>query len=402
VQDDQYRNATYYLVGRNVGTTFFGEFRIQFLVPNGTGSKSACFNHVDLSIGYEVLLTKIDRDDLNPSNTLYSVNTLTLNDSKYNMRTYVEQHSIQNDAPQTYGHGEAPYLMFSSHFKDPGRTIDAVHVVLFDPLNKASLEAQVINITESHYDGDILKLDHLRFDGVSPKVKYLIQIFADGNDGVDDFEQITIGHYTYESGSYDISTVNTSHHGLFAAVTGLEVIGEDVYIYYAFENSDDITYSDTKEPITMIMTTFTGKYPNRVEETFLLDTTKDHFVLPLSLVKDGLYLSIRDSRFKFSFCDFVISPNYVEIISYPSSNKQLMINIIDFDNDLPISIKIEIVDEHLNVLETIENIRIEFGNATYEYTGNYDPSGNYSVLITYQVDSLIGVLTHTTLYPLYG
>jgi hypothetical protein len=400
VIDAEYQRATYYIVGRKAGTSFMGEMRIQFLVSNGIGQKRVCFDRVDLSDAYEVLLTKIDLDDLNPSNALYSVNTLTLIDLKSIERNHITQHSLENLAPLSYEKDESPYISFSSYYNDQGKTIDKVHVVLFDPQNDSVIDFKVIDIDDSYYDQDILKLDSLRFDDVSPGMAYSVQIFADGHDGVDSFEKVTIGNYSYTSSSYDISTINTVFHGLFAAITGIEVVEDTVHIYYAFANSDDITYSDTSLPITLVVTTQVGPYGNSVEETFPLDLNTNYMTFPRELLVDGLYLSIRDSRLKFNFCDFFISPYIIDIAYYPSNDKLINLNLFDISGANLLSIKVDIIDANQTVLETIENVKTEYGHNSYPYVGRYSQNESYMLLITYEVDSLIGVITHTLTIPI--
>lgn len=402
VDDKDYRNATYYMVGRKVGNDYYGEYRVQFLIPSGVGSKTVCFKNVDLAKAYEVLLTKVDLDDLNPSNTIYSVNTLTLRDLKADERNRITQDSVIDLAPSIFEKGSAPYVLFSSTFIDPNRSIDKVHVVLFNPLNNKSLDSFVIDITDDLYEGDILKLENLRFNDVAPKLKYSIQIFADGNDGVDSFEKITIGNYTYETGTYEISTVNEAYHGLFAVVTGFEVIDDQVHIYYDFENDGNTTYTDTKQKISIIVTTFTGRYPDPVEKTIPLDVNRNSLILPKALLNDGLYLSIRDSRFQISFCDFFISPNYVRMSINENQNHGIRIYIIDDGNEPPLSIKVEIVDINNQVVETIDDVSPAFGEYHHPYSGTYGRYQGYKVKVTYDVQTDIGILTHVFYYSLYA
>jgi len=402
INDKDYRNATYYLVGRKVGNNYYGEYRVQFLVPSGVGSKTVCFTNIDLTQAYEVLLTKNDLDDLNPSSTMYSVNTLTLIDQKASERNHLSEYSVSGHSPSIYENGDSPYIHFSSTFLDPSRSVERVHVVLFDPFNNSMIDSKVIEITTDLYEGDLLKLENIRFDSdVAPKLEYSIQIFADGNDGVDDFEKITIGNYSYETGTYAISTVNDVYHGLFAVVTGYEVIGDNVHIYYAARNDGKIIYSDTQKKVSIIMTTHTGPYPNPIEKTFPLYVDQNVFVLPKALLNDGLYLSIRDSRFQISFCDFIISPNYVRMSVNENREHGVRVYLIDDGKEPPLSMKVEIIDIDDQVVETIPNVSTEYGEHHYPYLGTYGKNEGYRVKVTYEVNSGIGILTHVAYYSLY-
>lgn len=400
VNDIDYKNAKYYLVGRKEGTSYLGEIRIQFLAPEGFGSKTACFDHVDLSEAYEVLLTKYDSDDLNPSNTMYSVRTLRLIDLKAQQRNYIINTNIFGHTPIAYVPTEDPYLLFSTSYSDVGRTIHTVHIVLFDPFNDHIIESRQMTITQEDYEGDTLSLRYLRFDNLAPNLEYSIQIFADGNDGVDEFERITIGNYSYKTGTYEISAVNRSFHGLYAAVSSMSVIDDQVYIYFKYKNDQTMIYADTKEELSLVITVRTGNYQNRVEETFPFDASKQYIVLPKAVLNDGLSLSIRDSRFKYNFCDFGINPFYMDLYTQPIDDHAIKLEIVDKGNGLPLSMKIDIIDNNNNVLETLDNLSMAFGYNIYPYLGTYDKTLGYRVVITYQVNSMIGVLTHTEILPL--
>jgi hypothetical protein len=399
VNDNDYRNATYYLVGRKVGTANFGQSIVEFLAPGGMTSKKVCFNNTDLSQPFEVLLTKMDRDDLNPWPTLYSVNTITFVDTKAYERQYVSHYDSTNLAPTIYEPKSMPFISFSCEFKDPGKTIDKVHVVLFNPTNNTEIAFKTMDISEADYEGDHLKLNEITFDGVAPNLKYLVQVFADGHDGVDAFERVTIGNYSYTTGGYEISTSRDAFHDLYAVITDIKVIGDSVFVYYTGKNLGTVTYSDTWKEVDM--TVFIKAYGDlgQTEQRFSLDLTKSYFELPFESVKRGFYIHITDSRYKYSFSQITVSGGIKKVLYYPTEDKTIMINFLNHSDNKLLSFRIDILDENNTVVETIEGVKPEFGFNTYPYIGDYDFSGNYKLLFTYEVESLIGVLTHTQEIP---
>lgn len=401
VNDKDYRNATYYLVGRLVGTSYYGEMRIQFLISSGYGSKSVCFENVDLIQPYEILLTKVDLDDLNPSSTLYSVNTLTLHDQNAGLRSRVTSKTISGFAPSIYKKGESPYIEFSTTFLDPNRSIDKAHVVLFNPFNSVTIDSQIIAITEEHYDGDTLKIENIRFNNLAPQLAYSIQIFVDGNDGIDDFEKITLESYSYETGTYENVEIDDVYHELFAVFTGIEVIEDEVFLYYDFFNDGSMFYSDTKETITFKVTTFTGHYLNRVQQSFPLDITQNHMVFSKDFLRNGLIIYIRDERNKLMFCKSGISAHFISLSAFDNTMHEIRIISKGFDIDPPLSMKVEIVDSNNQVVETIENVSTQFGEFNYPYLGTYEKNMGYIIRITYEVETIIGILTHVVEKPLF-
>src|SRR5690606_19308740 len=130
------------------------------------------------------------------------------------------------------------------------------------------------------------------FDNVAPGLEYIIQMFVDGNDGVDDFEKVTIESYRYETGAYEGVEMNDVFHGLYAVITRLEVVEDEVILYYDFKNDGTMTYSDTKLPISFKVTTYTGIYPDRIEQSFPLDVDKNQMVFSKDLLTHGFNLTI--------------------------------------------------------------------------------------------------------------
>ncbi len=401
INDKDYRNATYYLVGRKVGNNYYGEMRVQFLIPSGVGSKSYCFSNVDLLEPYEVLLTKHDLDDLNPSSTMYSVNTLTLHDQKSSMRSRVSLHSVSGLSPSIYEMGESPYIHFTTTYSDPNKIIDTAHVVLFNPFDKSIIDSQVITITEAHYEGELLKLENIRFDNLVPGLEYIIQVFVDGNDGVDDFEKVTLESYRYETGTYESVEINDVFHGLFAVITGLEVVEDEVILYYDFKNDGTMTYTDTKLPISFKVTTYTGIYPDQIEQSFALDIEKNQMVFSKELFTHGFSLTIRDERNQLNFCNYSISPNLLSLVAYENQMHEIRIINMDHDNPQAISMKVEILNSALEVVETLENVTTQFGEFNYPYENTYPKNMGFKIRITYEVESKIGIITHTEIFPLY-
>ena len=402
INDKDYRNATYYLVGRKVGTNYYGEMRVQFLIPSGVGSKSYCFSNVDLLEPYEVLLTKHDLDDLNPSSTMYSVNTLTLQDKKAEQRSSVSLHSVSGLSPSIYEMGESPYIHFTSTYLDPNKIIDTAHIVLFNSFDKTIIDSQVITITEAHYEGEMLKIENIRFDNVVPGLEYIIQVFVDGNDGVDDFEKVTLESYRYETGTYENVEMSDVFHGLFAVITGFEVVDDEVILYYDFKNDGTMTYTDTKQPISFKVNTYTGMYPDQIEQSFPLDLDKNQMVFSKELFLQGFSLTIRDERNQLNFCNFLISPNLLSLIAYENQMHEIRIINIEHGNPQALSMKVEILNSALQIVETLENVTTQFGEFNYPYVKTYPRNMGFKIRITYEVETKIGILTHTQTFPLYS
>lgn len=407
VYDINHRNAVYYLVGRKQGQEFFGETRVRFLISNGSGSKSYCFSNVDLSQPYEVLLTKVDADDLNPSSTLYSVNTLTITDSKASQRKHVQLESISDQVLTYFSPDEDPYVCFSVIFHDPGKAFKKLTAVLYHSENKQIVEEKEIIVDDSLYEDDLLKLENITFDShIAPNSEYGVQILVDGHDGVDEFNDIEIGQYSYTTKTYEISSYGTSFHGLYAVFTDIEVKGDDVYFYYRYENLGNMAYTDTGELPVFVIVTNTGRYPDYIEETFDFDLTKNYFVLPKSQVQQQVGLLIRDQRLKYVFSACYVNSHEIDIHYYPTyhepEEKKLTFLLYDVSEANLLSVKIEIVNENHEVLEVIQDVQALFGQFTYTYTGDYDAEGQYFIRFTYEVETLVGPLTHMKEFPLFS
>ncbi len=405
--DPQYQRATYYLVGRKQGQSIYGETRMEFLVPSGKGSKKACFTIGNLNDPYEILLTKVDLDDTTPSVTIYSVNTLTVRDLRAAERKFVKKQSVIDLAPSFFLSDEEPYIEFSVSYSDSQRALNKLYIVLMNSTNEDIIEEQIIDINEGNYDGNLLKIEGILFNSsIAPNFTYHIKVYADGHDGVDAFEKLSIGHYSYTTKTYERASLSTSFHGLYAVFTKVDVLGEDVYFYYRYVNNGKSIYTNTKQKPILTVTIIDSKQADLILQTFELNIDNDYFVLPKSLVQEGIYLLIRDSRNLYTFDELLIYDRKVQIYYYPSNepsdDKTISFYLMNRYQYNLLSLKIEILNQNQEVIETIEDVDASSGLFDYTYTGNYNLEGQYKIRFTYEVDSIIGPMTYIESYPLFG
>ncbi|GEM_PF-2925489 len=390
IGDTEYIGANYYLVGRVVGSTL-NEDRTVFRIASSTADKSFCLNNIDLSEDYEVLIAKSDQDDLNSSSTIFSVSTLTLYDPAHESRGRVVLDEIVDNSPNYLLTSELPYIDLSIQYEDVHRCIEHIEIVLFADFNKEAVRSIKLDIDESYYTGDILNLTQVLFEELSPNMDYLIQLFISGNDGVDDFTDVTLDTFAITSSTYENVEIEDSYNNLYAAITGTEVVGDQVVFSYNAVNDGSYIYKDTQVQISMLVSIYNGSEIT-LYNSYSLDMESHSFSVPIDELMNGAIIQITDLRHQYVFSNLVISPNTIPfIIYYTSSNGLIHLEIGDYSFTPPSELKLDIVDSNGNIIETFNHISSITGPYDFSPTANVSAYSSYHAVISYQVDTLIGV-----------
>ena len=395
ITDKYFRNATYYLVGRYVGSK--SEERKSFTLYTSIASFSYTFYGVDLSREYEILLAKVDADNLNPTIVLDSVCTLTLYDEQHNQRYYPTQNDVIDHNSLFINNDEIPFIDVSLLYNDTQSSITSFEIVLYNDYDKKAIESKHIDIDVSNYDGSIISLNHLTFNNLSPNTDYLLQLRITGNDGIDDFNMVTFETFKITTPSYENSYMEDSFHGLFAVITGFEVNGDDVTFSYVSLNNGDYVYTDTSEPIQMNVYV---SYSNDTNETFLLDMESNSFVLPYDMVKTGVSIYIFDARRDYTFSHMSIQTCKNAFGVYFHETSRLFYELYNYSSVLPNYVKLEIFDSNGVLIETFTDLPCVPGSIFLDLTASYASNEDYTIIITYEVNTLIGPLVHSASYPL--
>jgi hypothetical protein len=248
IYDGSYRNATYMTVGRVGNSTLSDMTRLHRLTQN-KGTFTEYFHDVDLSKPFHILFGKTDTDDLNPTQVVHAVKSITLLDKSWDNRFKIETHHHDFEQPKDFSTSYSPFIRFDYSLSDPSKGVDEVSFVLIEKETQLEL-SKITQVVKSHMRNEgIIEFEDIYFDDVAPGTTYDILVLVTGNDGVDRFSDVVIEVFRQKIGSYYQNEHMYSWHDLFAAITDIEIQGEDVIIRYMLHNNHTVKNIYGEEPV---------------------------------------------------------------------------------------------------------------------------------------------------------
>jgi hypothetical protein len=388
--DSNYRGATYYLVGRYVGATL-EETRYIFQSSSSSTSYSACFNGLDLSQSYEILLAKNDTDVPEAHASLYSVVTLTLHDPQAHLRGAVFSTDDLDEMPDYLEMNEVSTIPYSPRFVDADRTVTSMTFTLVTKENRSFVESKTIPVTEAMYDGDDLQFPTMIFENVAPGYAYFIMSTMSGNDGIDDFKDVPALRYEVLTPTYRDIEVISIRHDLYAVITGLEVIADQVVFHYIIVNTTGSEHAIRAEIY------YSDLHGASFEQFISLSPSEHTFSISAALLRFGAQILIRDTTTNNAFIRRVIDTNFNYYYIYYQYGLQgrITVEIREEDYTETISCYLEIYRADGTLLETV-NLQSYEPGITYDLTisTRYQNVPGVWGKVFYRVDSEIGYVNH--------
>ena len=392
IGDSNYRGATYYLVGRYVGDQL-NEKRFVFAPASESTEYKACFNGLDLSRRYEILVAKNDTDAPQSHSTLLSMKTLTFFDPNASERSsiyFVENESVNSELVEM---NEKPSYDYTPTFLDKGRTISSMSVYLTTKDNKI-IEESSFEITEDFYVGDNLHLPTIAYTDLAPGLNYKIKTVISGNDGIDDFEDLTVMTVSFSAPTYEGEmSISNIQYDLYAAITGLEVMDGNVIYHYVVHNVTD------EEHDFQAIVSYSDIDHNDYNLLIDLDPLNHQFSVPVELLSYGSVVTVMDTSTNQPMMRRVIDSNfnyYNMSYQYGERGKiSFEIGEIDDYNET-LQCYLEIFDSNHNLLETVD--LNEYSPGVYyvlDVETAYQDYPDLYGIVTYQVNCEIGLVTRS-------
>ncbi len=398
VSDADYHGAKYYLVGRYQGDA--SEERKHFVFGSSSGSLKYTFDNVNLSRTYEVLVAKTDTDDLNPSMTIFSVCTLEISDPFYDNRSAVSLLTSNDNSPEYLAYDETPYIDLHIEYSDEDQSITQLALGLYSSYDKTLIEERYVEINSSNWAQGIITLDSILYEDLSPFQEYLVQVYATGNDGVDSFELAILGTYSIAAPTYENSYIEDSFYNLYATITHSEIVGDNAVFYYTALNTGSYVYSDTLEPVTIMVYASAGNinyvsYESEYNEVFALDLESGSFTIPLEYAKNGAYIRLYDQRNKYEFCLYVVNPGIVCFNSFISIYQDLRFEIPDDSNmNLVTNVDVRIYNASHQLVNEYLDLDLSQSSFAWSLPTGVGSYIGWEVVVEYETDTLIGLITH--------
>ncbi len=330
MDDIEHRNATYYMMLQSE-TSILTLQQLAFTIGSSTTTHGGCFNAMSKEITYNILIGKVDDDDLNPTDYIEAVASISFKDPNFNERARLESKLLTFDNQIEYTIDELPFINYEITFEDNGVAIEEVKVNLYELDFGSFIEGRTITITEAERNESGVFLPNILFDSLAPNVDYCIVVFISGNDGFDSFDNLRVGRDDFTSGCFNWPC-GTSYTDLFAGITSVELTDTEAIINYIALNNGEIVSSGDNEPYEMILSVKDKQ--GTLKYSILLDSDLTSIRIPIEYVEywDTIEISSDKDNIHFSTFEIAVDPPAIDISAI--SNGSFSVNVISGLEDI--------------------------------------------------------------------
>lgn len=391
IHDKEYARATYYVILQDTQRTLT---RQQIVINGGQShfSGSACVNVADLSLEYRIIIGKDDSDNLNPTYGYIKGSAwIEFSDGNKHKRKLITNKSYSNTTPEETANLKASLVSYSFEIEDLNSAIETIVVVIKDTFNNI-VEAKAFTSSEIRNSENKLKVTNDIFEGLAPNVDYKIDVYAYGNDGVDDFEKAFLFRINAKSSrlmGQTSSDLVSAFHGLYAVIYEAEETDDSMIISYVYSNEDVISYGEEPEKLYLHMTLYNKD--NEVLGTYPMEIGEQSVSIPIVLIEERSRIEITDQRDSKKFDIHFFGEKDPKVFPYGTENDY----ILKFNGDSSIVTRIDIkifVVGYAVPIEIFENFDFKNNNQLTIY---HDLSNIDKILFEFTVTYLAYGKTYT-------
>ncbi|MFU8793682.1 MAG: hypothetical protein ACNA7K_06625 [Acholeplasmataceae bacterium] len=277
-EDEDYERATYYMVGRKKGSLLTAQ-QLSFVVSNPTGEHGGCFTFMSEQTTYEILIGKIDKDDLNPTAHMEAVAVMTFTDKNYNQRHKLGTSTLAFGPSMDYTYDQIPSVSLDIVIEDAAQIIDSVVIKLFEESSERLLETHIVPSNLLKWESNRLVIHDYLIDDLAPYVDYRVKVYVTGFNGIETFTEVDLINQTFKSQNITYSK-GFRRHGFFAETIRVEPGDTLTTIHYLAVNDQTIVSSSNQEPYTFFLKIYDTD-DQMVYET-PIDVTKNSIAVPSS------------------------------------------------------------------------------------------------------------------------
>ena len=249
ITDKDYRTSDYYLITRKRGS-LLTESQVKFRIASASAT-------VHESMGYstqdEVVVIKVNSKDLNPTTSFEPMATLMIDDEKAALRVYPEGGWFTTTNIYDVNLKSAtPYIDFRYRFEDTKRLITSLRLEVYHQGLDAVVATKVIQFTEDMYVNDVVIMEHIKIDGLSPKTNYIVYAYHSGTDGVSTYENIfAFTRNVTSSGIISNSIIVHAMPSLWGVIIDYQ-LGESATTFnYYLDNSGLVKFENKKVDVVI-------------------------------------------------------------------------------------------------------------------------------------------------------
>ena len=301
--DEDYERAQYYMIGRDKGTLITLQ-QLSYIKSNQEGEHGGCFNFMSSEKTYEILIGKIDQDDLNPTAVMEPVAVIEFIDHNYNERHKIGSKNLSYDPSTTYTYDSMPYVSLDMTIDDPHEIINQVVLGLYEPETNHLLETYTIGINYLKWNNEKLIIENYVIPNLAPHTDYHIKVYISGHNGIETFTNVHVlnSYFTSQSITY---YNGFRKHGFFAAVTDIKPLDTVTMITYIAVNTGRVISAIDQQPYSLILQVFNDE--NQLIYHRPLDETVDMLPIPNIYAQIGNKIRIMTDR-----DDIILTETFIE------------------------------------------------------------------------------------------
>lgn len=329
--DLDFIKSDYYLLTRKRGSTLTEE-QIKFDIDTSYKTIHHCEAY---DVRDEIVLVKTSTLDLNPSSSLDVMALIRVDDEYASSRKYPTSFGsfhANPSLPVVLGE-KTPYVDLSYELEDPERLVESIRIEVYYREFDLVMASKDIVFTEDMYVGDVLRIEHIVFDNLSPNTEFEVYLFASGNDGVEDYENIYLVNRSAKSsiilnGSFLIHSMPS----LWGTILDYEIDEATTNFRYYLDNDGRVKYQG--QPMDVVFVIY-DKFGNKLTEypavSGLNTVNIDHQYLTefnsirMETVQNKLILTSYQLDYGFTLCvdyytyenntfRFLLKPTNVDIL----------------------------------------------------------------------------------------
>ena len=302
--DPEYVHAKYYMIGREKGTYLTSQ-QLSYSISKPTGTHGGCFNFMNKEATYEILIGKIDSDDLNPTSYMEAVGSIEFIDKNYNERKKIGRSILAINPSIDYTYDQVPSITLDINIEDVHQIIDTVILQLYDEENDTFEESFTLESSEMSWSEGILSVKDYQIDGLAPYLDYRIKMYISGYNGFEEFEGILVQTRDFKSQNVTDS-VGFRRHGFFAEIVNVDVDGTTATLSYVAVNNQSWVSSTDNNPYQFMLRIYDSMDVMRLEKT--IDVTKNSTTIPIAYAQIGNRLEIVTDRDDLLIYETTVQP----------------------------------------------------------------------------------------------
>ena len=350
INDEDYANATYYVVLQEDNSLLTHQ-QSSFTLSSKTASNRNCFDNIQSSNLHHILIGKVDKDDLNPTDYIEAVGRVSFRDVHYEDRARIDQIDLTHEDIPEDTEGDLPYARFKLKVND-NRSVTDVKIKLYEKEFDNLIETQEYEITSSLRLSTKFFLNNIWFEDLAPGVKYYIVITASGNDGFTDYEDVFIAKDDFTSGCFNWMC-GVSFVDLYAGILDVYETDNDAIIDYKAHNTGDIVSSSDNLPYELELVIKDSTQQEKYRTS--LNVNETSISIPETELEFGDFVTIESNKDDLTFATY----EYIEeapMITIVSTRDGIAIFDIIGDLEVVNHISMEFARE-----ENLESVFGSFG-----------------------------------------